>query len=119
MSAPIQRTLLVDDEPFARADLCYMLSPYKQIKVVWQTGTVSKARQLLNKEPVDIIFLDIQLRGGTGFDLIPFINPETTDLVILTAHEKYIERARLTSAIECILKPVSSHHLTRLVQRIT
>ncbi len=112
------KALLVDDEPFVRADLCYLLSPYRQIEVVWETGTFKEAEKILRENTIDIVFLDIRLRGGSGFDLIPGINPDVTDLIIITAHEKYKKKALETIALDCLLKPVSPQRLKRVINRI-
>ncbi len=113
------KAVLVDDEPFVRDDLRYMLSRHREVDVVWETGIFDEAKKILIENHFDIVFLDIQLRGGNGFDLIPYINPAITDLLIITAHEKYLEKALETIALDCILKPVTAERLALAIKQIS
>ena len=113
------KTVLVDDEPFVRADLRYMLSRYRQVEVVWETGIFEEAKKILIESPLDMVFLDIQLRGGNGFDLIPYINPGITNLIIVSAHEKYREQSLKTIALGFILKPVTPEGIALAMDQIS
>jgi len=113
------KAALVDDEPFVRADLRYMLSRHRKVEVVWETGIFDEAKKIFTETPLDLVFLDIQLRGGSGFDLIPYINPETTNLIIISAHEKYREKALQTIARNFILKPVTPEGLAQAINQIS
>lgn len=112
------KTLLVDDEPFVRADLRYMLSRHREVEVVWETGIFDEAKKIFQETSLDLVFLDIQLRGGNGFDLIPYINSDVTDLIIITAHEKYRKKALETIALDFIVKPVTQEGLALAIKHI-
>ncbi len=113
------RTAIVDDEPFVRADLRHLLSAIDNIEVVWEAGSLDRAKELLKTTRTDLIFLDIMLRGGSGFDLIPLIDHEKTQVIIVTAHEKYLAQAESTVVQECLLKPVSSLGLANAISRLS
>ena len=66
----------------------------------------------------DLIFLDIQLRGGTGFDLIHSIPPETK-IIFITAFDQYAVRAFTINALDYILKPVTPERLAESIQRLS
>ena len=114
----VYRAAIVDDEPFVRADLRYLLSAMDRIDVVWEAGSINQAKVMLKTRETDLVFLDIRIRGGSGFDLIPLINPAKTHLIVVPAHEKYFSRARQTFAQECLLKPVSSRALAKVINQI-
>lgn len=110
------KAMVIDDEPFARDDLKYMLSAHEEIEVAWETGRVDEARKLLSENRPDVVFLDIQLRGGSGFDLVPDIDPETR-IIFVSAHEKLWKQGTATTA-DCIPKPVSAERLARALEKL-
>lgn len=112
------RVGLIDDEPFVRADLCHLLSFFECIDILWEAQTYEAAEQRLKEGNVDLIFLDIRIRGGCGFDLVSLIEQKKIDFVIITAHEKYLNEARRTHALDFLLKPVSRQHLADIVSRL-
>ncbi len=109
------RTAIIDDEPFVRADLKYLLSSFKQIEVTWEGGTFKEGQNFLKKNAADLVFLDIRLRGGSGLDLIHLIDQKTTRLILITAHEKYLDTRLKDTGLDFILKPVSPDLLSRMI----
>ncbi len=112
------KTLIVDDEPFVRDDLRHMLGVHETLEVVGEAGTVSGAKKQLLEKDLDVVFLDIQLRGGTGFDLVPFVD-ETVKIIFITAHDDYAIRAFEVNALDYILKPVTADRLAESVARLS
>lgn len=109
--------LLVDDEPLARRDMRYLLKMHPAFVVKWEADSIANARQVLEKHTPHVIFLDIQLRGGTGFELISFID-ETTDVVFVTAFDIYAIRAFEVNALDYLSKPVTAKRLDATVNRL-
>jgi len=109
---------LIEDEPFVRADLRRLLSFFDRIDILWEAETYEEAELALKNIKVDLVFLDIRIRGGGGFDLVPLIEQEKTDFVIITAHEKYLKEAGKTHALAFLLKPVSRQHLANIINRL-
>ena len=98
--------MIVDDESFAREDLRYMLSDDPEIEVKWEADRVDEAKKLLADICPDVIFLDIDLRGGSGFEVVEDIDPGKTVVIFVTGHDEYKEQALATGALDCISKPV-------------
>ncbi|WP_221030508.1 LytR/AlgR family response regulator transcription factor [Actomonas aquatica] len=111
------RTLLIDDEPLARLELRRLLKTHPQIEIVGEAGTLNAARALLADTPFDLVFLDIQLRGGSGFDLLDRIPPHA-HIVFVTAYDRYAVRAFEVNALDYLLKPVTSARLASSLQRV-
>jgi len=109
--------IIIDDEPFARDDLRYLLSNFNQVEIIGEAARVDQAREMLTRCRPDVVFLDIELRGGTGFDLMPYIDPQTSTIFI-TAHAEYAQDALQTSALGCIPKPVSLDRLTDSLRKM-
>lgn len=111
------KTIIIDDEPFARSDLSNMLLSYKEVEIAGEAGNLVDAREQLAKTRFDLVFLDICLRGGTGFELIPFINP-SAKIVFITGHDEYAIQAFEINALDYLLKPVSRDRLKKTLMRI-
>ena len=100
------RALLIEDEAAARAIMHHMLAAHPQVRVVGEAGSVTAARRLLARDNYDLVFLDIQLVGGSGFDLVPFVRREAR-VIFVTAHDQHAlrylrgQRARLPDRSPC------------------
>ena len=112
------KAMIVDDEPFARDDLRYMLAGYPEVDVQWEAAKMDEARSLLAKHCPDVVFLDIELRGGSGFELLPSIDPEKTKVIFVTGHDAYVEQALEIGALDCITKPVAAHCLAASLEKL-
>ncbi len=110
--------MIVDDEPFAREDLRYMLSEDPDIEVKWEADRVDEAKRLLADICPDVIFLDIDLRGGSGFEVITDIDPKKTIVIFVTGHDEYRKKAIKTGALDCILKPVSPDYISKSLKKL-
>jgi two-component system LytT family response regulator len=113
------RTLLVDDEPKASEGLTQLIRLYStELEVVGAAASLTDAlRQIIALKP-DLVFLDIEMPEGNGFDLVEAIKEQRADLVFVTAHADYALRAFKTDAIDYLLKPVSPRELRMTIDRI-
>ncbi len=111
------KAIIIDDEPFVRDDLRDMLAAHKDIEIVGESGTIAGAKKLLAESQFDVVFLDIQLRGGSGFDLVPLIDI-SADIIFITAHNDFAVRAFEINALDYLLKPVTSERLTESMWRL-
>ena len=111
------RAMIVDDERLARKDLQSLLTEYDSIEVVGEADSVDSARQLLDETDLDLIFLDIQMPGESGFDLL-----EKADVgakvIFVTAFDEYAIRAFEVDAIDYLLKPVNPDRLRDAIERL-
>jgi two-component system LytT family response regulator len=113
------RALLIDDETDARADLRFALEPHAEgVTIVGEAGKIAEAQQRLAAHDYDLVFLDVQLRGGTGFDLVRHVRPEAR-IVFVTAHDNYALRAFEVNALDYLLKPISPERLAESLQRVS
>ena len=100
------RTIVVDDEPAARSRVVRLLGTDPDIRIVAECRNGIEALEVLRKEPVDLIFLDIQMPQLTGFDVIAKFAPGISPFVIfVTAHDRYALKAFNVSAVDYLLKP--------------
>ncbi len=109
--------LIVDDERLARKDLISILSEHPHINVVGEADDVSSAIQAIEQLNPDIIFLDIQMPGESGFDLLNKIKVEAK-VIFVTAFDEYAIRAFEVNALDYLLKPVNPDRLSRTIERL-
>jgi two-component system LytT family response regulator len=109
--------VVVDDERLARRDLIAMLAKHANIVVVGEADDVrSAARQIARLSP-DVVFLDIQMPGESGFDLLEKADVRA-HVVFVTAYDEYAVRAFEVNALDYLLKPVSPDRLARSIERL-
>jgi two-component system, LytTR family, response regulator len=122
MSAPPRRrhAVIVDDERLARRELRTLLEEAHagQVHVAGEAASVADAARLMRATGADVVFLDIQLAGETGMDLLPLIGPEV-DVVFVTAYDQHALRAFEVNALDYLLKPVAPERLAVTVSRLS
>jgi two-component system LytT family response regulator len=110
------RAVIVDDEPPARALVEEFLSHYDTIDVVDQAGSVAEAVTCIDDNTPDLVFLDVQMPDGDGFDVLEQIE-HLPDVVFSTAYDEYAIRAFETGAVDYLLKPYKRSRFTA-VERV-
>jgi two-component system, LytTR family, response regulator len=111
------RALLIDDEPTARDDLRRLLAAHADIAIVGEAGRLAPAGELLRTADYDLLLLDVELRGGTGFDLLPHVRPEAR-IIFVTAHSHYAVRAFEVNAVDYLVKPIAAPRLAAALRRV-
>jgi two-component system, LytTR family, response regulator len=111
------RALLIDDEATARADLRAKLATHPAVTIVAEAATIRSARELLARTDYDLVFLDVQLIGGSAFDLVPDVR-DGAHIVFATAHDSYAVRAFEINALDYLLKPVVPARLAEALERV-
>ena len=109
--------LLVDDERLARAELRALLAAHPEIEIVGEAESVREAAALAARLRPDAIFLDVQLRGETGFDLLASGEIDAR-VVFVTAHDAHALRAFDVNALDYLLKPVAPERLAASIARL-
>jgi two-component system, LytTR family, response regulator len=112
------RAILIDDEPPARDILRALLAAHPDVVVMAEAGTLASAREALARNDYDLVFLDIQLRGGTGFDLVPHVRTGAK-IIFVTAFDSHALRAFEVNALDYLLKPVAPQRLALALSRLT
>ena len=114
---PELRALIVDDERLARRELRALLEEHGGLTVAGEAGGVEEAAALIRELRPDVVFLDIQMPGATGFDLLERVEIKA-DLVFVTAYDEYALRAFEVNALDYLLKPVAPERLARALERL-
>ena len=112
------RTLIIDDERLAREELHLLLASHPHIEIVGEADSVPAARRLIESEHPDLIFLDIDLRGSSGFDLLAELSPPLPLVIFSTAYDAFALRAFETNALDYLLKPVHPERLATAISRL-
>lgn len=110
------RVAVVDDERLARQALRALLAAHPGVEVVGEASRLDEAAALVRRERPDVVFLDIQLRGETGFDLLARVE-RTFHTVFVTAFDAYAVRAFEVHALDYLLKPVDPARLADALAR--
>jgi two-component system, LytTR family, response regulator len=111
------RALIIDDEPPARAALRGLLRAHPEVALAGEADSIAEAQTALARSDYDLVFLDIQLRGGTGFDLVPHVRPEAR-IVFVTAYDQHAVRAFEINALDYLIKPVRPQRLAEALRRL-
>lgn len=112
------RTLIVDDEPLARARLRRFLGDHAEIEIVGEIGNGKDAVEAIRKESPDLVFMDIQMPEMTGFEAIGQLDGgEMPTVIFVTAYDQYALQAFEVHALDYLLKPFSRERLGRAVER--
>jgi len=113
------RTVVVEDERLARRKLVMLLSTEPGIELVGECGTAEEAVNLLRAEHPDLVFLDIQLPGMDGFEVLQHAGLENVGhVVVVTAHDRYALKAFDVAAIDYLLKPYDRTRLRQTLARV-
>jgi two-component system LytT family response regulator len=112
------RVILIDDEPLARQGLRKMLSHFPHLEVVGEADDISSAVTLLRQQKPDGIFLDINLPGTSGFELLQQAEPKPP-VIFVTAYAEYAVQAFDVQAVDYLLKPVRPERMAAAVDRLT
>ena len=111
------KTIVVDDEELARKDIKSILVEFKNVNVIGEAENVSSARALIKELKPDLIFLDIQMPGESGFDLLESIDTNIK-VIFVTAYDEFAIRAFEVNAKDYLLKPVDRERLTLSLRRL-
>lgn len=115
-------TIIVDDEPLARKGLEVRLADFEQIELVCQCANGREAIEAIVKYMPDIVFLDIQMPGVSGFDVVSQLAAMSIDklplVVFVTAFDNYAIKAFEVHALDYLLKPVDETRLKQTIEKI-
>jgi two-component system response regulator LytT len=111
------RTLVVDDEALARDRLVHFLAGVDGISLVGQAADGVEALRMIEEERPDLVFLDVQMPGMDGFEVLKALRPPLPQLVFSTAYDEYAIRAFEVGAIDYLLKPYGRARVEESVGR--
>jgi two-component system LytT family response regulator len=108
--------LIVDDEPIARREIARLLHDCPDIEIVGEAASVDEAVEALGRVSPDIVFLDVQMPGASGFDLFDSV-AVNAHVIFVTAYDQFALRAFEVNALDYLLKPVRPERLRESIDR--
>ncbi len=116
----MKRAIIIDDEEKSRITISTFLEKYcPNINLVGQANGVKSGVELFHSAMPDIIFLDIEMDDGTGFNVIENLKDEQFQVIFITAFNQYAIKAFRYSAIDYLLKPLNPEELIEAVKKVT
>ena len=111
------KAIIVDDERLARAELKKLLQAYPDIDVVDEAANADEGVEKIESQNPDIIFLDIQMPGKTGFDMLSDLE-KAPHVIFTTAYDEYALKAFEVNALDYLLKPIEPKRLADAVHKL-
>ncbi|HEY2676602.1 MAG TPA: response regulator [Steroidobacteraceae bacterium] len=111
------KAMIIDDEPPARRELRRLLADFSWIQIVGEAGNVSQAANMVESLSPQLLFLDIQMPGGSGFDLLARLE-HLPQVIFTTAHDEHAVRAFEVNALDYLLKPIDPARLAAALARV-
>jgi len=110
------RALLIDDERLARAELRRLLAVHPDVEIVGEAANAAEGLQQINALKPDLIFLDVQMPGGSGFDMLAALE-EAPEVIFTTAFDQYALQAFEVNALDYLQKPIQAARMAAALQR--
>src|SRR5215218_7749542 len=111
------KAIIIDDERLARAELRKLLQEFPEIEIVDEAANVDEGILKIENHNPDLIFLDIQMPGKTGFDLLSELD-RAPQVIFTTAYDEYALKAFEVNALDYLLKPVEPRRLADAVEKL-
>lgn len=116
----VLKAIIVDDEEFARSSLFFLLQQNcPEVEITGIARSVAEAKDILTHHTIDLIFLDIAMPGGNGFDLIPDAQKHNAAVIFTTAYDQYALKAIKANALDYLLKPIDIDELKIAVEKVS
>jgi two-component system LytT family response regulator len=109
------KAIIVDEERLARVNLRRLLQPYSEIELAGEANSCESAFELINLNNPQIVFLDIQLNGESGFDLLQLID-NSIKVIFVTAFDEKVIPATEVDAVSYLSKPVNPVRLKEVIE---
>ena len=111
------KAIIIDDERLARNELKKLLEQYPDISIIDEASNVDEAVEKIDLSRPDLIFLDIQMPGKTGFDLLAEIE-KSPRVIFTTAYDEFALKAFEVNALDYLLKPIDPKRLADAIQKL-
>ncbi len=112
-----KKVIIIDDERLARNELKKMLAEFPEIEVIDEATNADEAIKKIKALDPDVIFLDIQMPGKTGFDMLKELE-HTPQIIFTTAYDEFAIRAFEVNALDYLLKPIEPKRLTDAIHKL-
>ncbi|UII34218.1 LytTR family transcriptional regulator DNA-binding domain-containing protein [Fulvivirga ulvae] len=111
------KALIIDDERLARKELTNLLQDYGQIDIVGEAANADEALEMVNSLNPDLLFLDIQMPGKTGFELLEMLD-NVPQVIFTTAYDEFALKAFEVNALDYLLKPIQTERLNESINKL-
>jgi two-component system, LytTR family, response regulator len=111
------KAIIIDDEPPARRELRRLLADFPWMEIIGEAGNIAQAAAMIEALSPALVFLDIQMPGGSGFDLLTRLE-HLPQVIFTTAHDEHAVRAFEVNALDYLLKPIDPARLAAALARI-
>lgn len=112
------KAVLVDDERLARNELRRLLAAFPDVEIAGEAANAKQAREQLAALQPDLLFLDIQMPGESGMELLEALEPPLPHVVFTTAHDEFAVKAFELNALDYLLKPVDPARLAATMEKL-
>jgi two-component system LytT family response regulator len=112
------KALIIDDERLARSEVRRLLSEFSWISVIGEAENADEALTKINELQPDLLFLDVQMPGKTGFELLESIRGEPPHVIFTTAYDEFALRAFEVNALDYLVKPITPERLALALSRV-
>lgn len=113
----VKKAIIIDDERLARNELKKLLSEFPEIEIVAEAANAAEGIQRIEELQPDLIFLDIQMPGKTGFEMLAELD-RAPHVIFTTAYDEYALRAFEVNALDYLLKPIEPKRLSDAIQKL-
>ena len=113
------KALIVDDEQLARVELRRLLRLHPDVQITGEARDAQEAMTLINELSPDLLFLDIQMPGMSGFELLERLEDSVPQVIFTTAYDQYAIKAFEVNALDYLLKPIAPERLAHALRRIS
>jgi len=111
------KVLIIDDERLARVELRRLLGAHPEVEVAGEARNASEAEAMISDLAPELLFLDIQMPGATGFDLLAKLE-DAPQVIFTTAYDEYAVRAFEVNALDYLMKPIVPERLAAALERV-
>ena len=111
------RAIIIDDERLARTELKKLLQDYPEVEVIDEAANADEGVTKIESQQPDLIFLDIQMPGKTGFDMLAQLE-KTPQVIFTTAYDEFALKAFEVNALDYLLKPIEPKRLADAIQKL-
>jgi two-component system LytT family response regulator len=112
------KAILVDDEPLARYELRRLLGKHPEVEIAAEAEDAGQALRLIAELRPDLLFLDIEMPGGNGFELLESIEGDLPEVIFTTAYNQHAIKAFEVNALDYLLKPIAPERLATALSRL-
>jgi len=112
------KAIIVDDERLARKELTSLLGSHPEIEVIDEAANADEAVELIEKHDPDVVFLDVQMPGKTGFEMLEEME-RVPQVIFTTAYDEFALKAFEFNALDYLLKPIQPDRLKESLNKVT